>query len=105
MYRTIYNHRINEISTWILEKIIFTIKDNFEKKIWIDNCSNDGTFEYLKSKKDNQTVLISEKDKGIFYAFNKGIKLAKGNIIGFLHSDDFFSKRNVISNIVKHVNT
>jgi len=36
MYRTIYNHRINEISTWILEKIIFTIKNNFEKKIWID---------------------------------------------------------------------
>jgi len=36
MYRTIYNHRINEISTWILEKIISTIKCNFEKKIWID---------------------------------------------------------------------
>ncbi len=36
MYRTIYNHRINEISTWILEKIISTIKNNFEKKIWID---------------------------------------------------------------------
>ena len=36
MYRTIYNHRINEISTWILEKIISTIKQNFEKKIWID---------------------------------------------------------------------
>ena len=36
MYRTIYNHRINEISTWILQKIISTIKQNFEKKIWID---------------------------------------------------------------------
>tara|TARA_A100001388_G_scaffold218066_1_gene168594 strand:- start:5 stop:1261 length:1257 start_codon:yes stop_codon:yes gene_type:complete len=36
MYRTIYNHRINEISTWILEKIIFTIKKNFEKKIYLD---------------------------------------------------------------------
>tara|TARA_B100002051_G_C16691427_1_gene615736 strand:- start:744 stop:1571 length:828 start_codon:yes stop_codon:yes gene_type:complete len=36
MYRTIYNHRINEISTWILEKIISTIKNNFDKKIWID---------------------------------------------------------------------
>ena len=36
MYRTIYNHRINEISTWILEKIISIIKHNFEKKIWID---------------------------------------------------------------------
>jgi len=36
MYRTIYNHRINEISTWILEKIIHTIKDNHEKNIWFD---------------------------------------------------------------------
>ena len=36
MYRTIYNHRINEISTWILEKIISTLKHNLKKKIWID---------------------------------------------------------------------
>ena len=36
MYRTIYNHRINEISSWILEKIISTVKNNFDKKIWID---------------------------------------------------------------------
>ena len=36
MYRSIYNHRINEISTWILEKIIYTIKKNYQKKIWID---------------------------------------------------------------------
>jgi len=36
MYRTIYNHRINEISTWILEKIIYTIKKNYDVKIWID---------------------------------------------------------------------
>ena len=36
MYRTIYNHRINEISTWILEKIIRTLKDNINKKVWID---------------------------------------------------------------------
>lgn len=71
------------------------------QKIWIDNCSNDGTFEYLKSKKDKKTILIREKDQGIFYAFNKGIKFANGNIVGFLHSDDSFCKRNVISNIVK----
>ena len=36
MYRTVYNHKINEISTWILEKIIFTIKENFKNKIWLD---------------------------------------------------------------------
>jgi len=37
MYRTIYNHRINEISTWILEKILHTLKHNYEKKIWLDS--------------------------------------------------------------------
>ena len=36
MYRTIYNHRINEISTWILEKIFYVIKNNNFKKVWID---------------------------------------------------------------------
>ena len=36
MYRTIYNHRINEISTWILEKIVYLIKNNSTKKLWID---------------------------------------------------------------------
>jgi len=36
MYRTVYNHRINEISTWILEKIVHTIKHNFQDKLWLD---------------------------------------------------------------------
>jgi len=44
MYRTIYNHRINEISTWILEKIIYTIKHNFEKKILLDNALHQWIF-------------------------------------------------------------
>ncbi len=44
MYRTIYNHKINEVSTWILEKIIFTIKNNFEKKIWIDKSLHSWIF-------------------------------------------------------------
>ncbi len=48
MYRTIYNHRINEISTWILEKIIYTIKQNFQKKIWIDKSLYKWIFSYEK---------------------------------------------------------
>ena len=36
MYRTIYNHRINEISTWILQKIVYSIKNNSLKNLWID---------------------------------------------------------------------
>ena len=37
MYRTIYNHKINEISTWILKKIIHIIKHNLENQIWLDD--------------------------------------------------------------------
>ena len=48
MYRTIYNHRINEISTWILEKIIYTIKHNIEKKIWLDESLYKWIFSYSK---------------------------------------------------------
>tara|TARA_Y100001958_G_C21176367_1_gene507093 strand:- start:245 stop:1012 length:768 start_codon:yes stop_codon:yes gene_type:complete len=91
----------NSIKT--IKKTINSIHNQDYKniqKIWIDNCSNDGTFEYLKSKKDNQTVLISKKDKGIFFGLNKGLKLAKGDIVGVLHSDDFFNSKNIISNIV-----
>ena len=44
MYRTIYNHRINEISTWILEKIINTIKKNHEKKIFMDKSLHSWIF-------------------------------------------------------------
>ena len=45
MYRTIYNHRINEITTWILEKIIYTIKSNPERKISIDKSLYKWIFE------------------------------------------------------------
>ena len=96
---TLTYNSINTISHTI-ESIFNQNYQNIEK-IWIDNCSNDGTLQYLKSKKDNQTILVSEKDKGIFDAFNKGVNLASGNIVGFLHSDDFFYKKNTISNIVK----
>ena len=48
MYRTIYNHRINEISTWILGKILHTIKHNYEKNIWLDNSLHKWIFSPSK---------------------------------------------------------
>lgn len=84
-------------------KTINSIKGQTYKnieKIWIDNQSTDGTYEILKENKDQDTVLISEKDKGICDAFNKGYKLYSGDIVGFLHSDDQFVHNDVIKNIV-----
>ena len=58
--------------------------------IIIDGNSTDNTLSIVNKYRDKISVVISEKDKGIWDAMNKGIKLAKGDIIGFLNSDDFY---------------
>lgn len=69
--------------------------------IVIDGASTDGTKEILEKYKDRINVLISEKDKGIYDALNKGLSKATGDIVGFLHADDFYTYTNVISKIAK----
>lgn len=56
--------------------------------IIIDGGSTDGTLNIIKSNSDVITKWISEPDQGISDAFNKGIKLATGEVIGFINSDD-----------------
>ena len=64
--------------------------------------SNDGTIEYIKkNKKKNFTVIKDKKSKNKFGPLNLGIKKSNGNIIGILHSDDFYPRKNVLSNIVQ----
>lgn len=67
--------------------------------IVIDGGSTDGTLAIIETYKSQISVIISEPDKGMYHALNKGIELATGDIIGFLHSDDFFYDSNVISAI------
>jgi glycosyltransferase involved in cell wall biosynthesis len=62
--------------------------------------STDGTVEIVKSIGRKISKFISEPDKGIYDAINKGIKLATGDIIGILNSDDFFCNDTVIQKIV-----
>tara|TARA_B100001093_G_C26787965_1_gene997578 strand:+ start:321 stop:1085 length:765 start_codon:yes stop_codon:yes gene_type:complete len=69
--------------------------------IVIDGASTDGTLPLLESKREQLEYLISEPDKGIYYAMNKGIELATGDIIGFLNTDDFYAS----SDILKKVST
>jgi len=68
--------------------------------IVIDGASTDGTLSLLNSKKHQLDTLVSELDEGIYDAMNKGIKIAKGDIIGFLNSDDFYANNEVISKVV-----
>ncbi|MDI6889847.1 MAG: glycosyltransferase [Thermodesulfovibrionales bacterium] len=66
---------------------------NFEIII-VDNCSGDGTVEYLKhllSQKDNVKVIFNEKNYGFAYANNQGIKLVEGEYVIFLNNDTVVS--------------
>lgn len=67
--------------------------------IIVDGESNDQTLTILKNLLDKNDTLISEKDKGIYDALNKGIKISTGDIICFLHSDDFFDNNDVLMKI------
>ena len=68
--------------------------------IIIDGNSNDGTKEIIESYKDRISQYISEPDKGMYDAINKGFRLATGDIIGLMHSDDEFYNEKAISRIV-----
>jgi glycosyltransferase len=67
--------------------------------IVIDGGSSDGTVDILKNNSDVVDKWISEPDSGIYDAMNKGIGMASGEVIGFLHADDVFAGSEVIENI------
>lgn len=67
--------------------------------IVIDGNSTDGTKEIIETYRDKISQYISEPDKGMYDAINKGLKLATGDIIGLMHSDDEFYDKKVISRI------
>jgi glycosyltransferase len=68
--------------------------------IIIDGNSTDGTKEIIQSFGNKIDTFVSETDKGLYYSLNKGIKLATGNIIGLMHSDDEFYNCTIVSQIV-----
>lgn len=70
--------------------------------IIIDGVSRDNTLEIIKALPNRVVKIISEPDEGIYDAMNKGINLAKGDIIGFLNSDDFYVDNDVISGIIDY---
>ncbi|MGD9625337.1 MAG: glycosyltransferase family 2 protein [Arcobacter sp.] len=83
-----------------IDSVLSQTYDNIEYII-IDGASTDGTVEILQSYGNKITKFISEKDKGLYDAMNKGIRLATGDIVGILNSDDFYIDEFVIEKVVK----
>jgi glycosyltransferase involved in cell wall biosynthesis len=95
----VYNGRTTLGDT--IQSILNQDYPNIEHII-IDGGSTDGTIELVQSYGDQIAKFISEPDRGMYDAMNKGIRLATGDIIGILNSDDFYADTNVISTVVQN---
>ncbi len=96
---------INKNNAKGLEKTIKSVVNqtfNDFEYIVIDGASTDGSIEIIKKYQDKISHWISEPDKGIYNAMNKGIKLARGEYLLFLNSGDKFYDNNVLENVFKH---
>lgn len=85
-----------------MESVLRQSYPNYEHII-VDGNSKDNTLVLLKEfepRYKGKLKWISEPDKGIYDAMNKGIATASGNIIGILNSDDFYSEDGVLSKVV-----
>lgn len=65
--------------------------------IIIDGNSTDGTSEIIQSRLHENIIYLRESDNGIYSALNKGLKMATGDIVGILHSDDLFYDSNILN--------
>lgn len=66
-----------------------------------DGGSCDGTLDVIRQYRSPSTWVVSEPDAGLYDAINKGISRASGDIIGLMHSDDFFAHNGVLEGVAK----
>lgn len=95
------NYNNNEGLVKTIESVITQTFTNFEF-ILIDGGSNDGSVETIRQYNHRIDFWVSEKDKGIYNAMNKGIQLATGDYVFFLNAGDFFYDDNVLTQVEKY---
>jgi glycosyltransferase involved in cell wall biosynthesis len=87
-----------EITRTAIKSVLSQVDINLEYLI-IDGSSNDGTVDIIKEYAEKYPQIIkwvSEPDKGVYDAMNKGIEMATGDIIGILNSDDCYTGNDVL---------
>lgn len=66
----------------------------------IDGASSDDTLQVVEAHRDKIAQVISERDRGIYDAMNKGIALASGEVVGILNADDFYAAPDVLERVL-----
>lgn len=97
-----YNDKIG------LEKTIKSVLDqtyNDFEFIVIDGGSNDGSKELIEEYQDEISYWVSEPDKGVYNAMNKGIRIATGDFVIFMNSGDRFNSNTIIAEITPEFNS
>lgn len=92
-------------SQYIEQTILSVVNQTCPDKeyIVVDGCSTDGTIDIIKKYQNQIDKWVSESDNGIADAMNKGLALATGDFVIFLHSDDYFVDENVLSAAAAHL--
>lgn len=72
--------------------------------IVVDGASTDGTLEIIQQYRSKIACILSEPDKGVYDALNKGICIATGDIIGILHADDIFAHSDILTQVADTFN-
>ena len=88
-----------------IESVLHQTYQDIEYLI-IDGASTDKTVEIAKSYEEafhGRMHIYSEKDEGIYYAMNKGIGLAKGELIGIVNSDDYYEREAADIHGISHI--
>lgn len=87
----------------LIDTLLSIEKQNYQdiEYIIVDGASTDNTILIINNNSTRVSKIISEVDKGMYDALNKGISMATGDIIGFLHSDDLFAYPDAISEVVE----
>jgi glycosyltransferase involved in cell wall biosynthesis len=86
-----------------VESVIYQLWQEFEYII-IDGGSTDGSAEYIQEMHSHFDYWVSEPDRGIYHAMNKGIEVARGEYLLFLNSGDYLYNKEVFYNINHHFN-
>lgn len=67
----------------------------------VDGCSSDASMSVVEKFKTANTRIVSEPDSGVYDAMNKGLSLARGQVIGFLNADDSYADPEVLASVAE----